>query len=67
MAGVSGPWVDRIDAAGERMLKEAMMERGLTTGSGKVARTIADLEASGDIRGEHVAEAIGYRKLDRKL
>ncbi|MEN6425782.1 MAG: YifB family Mg chelatase-like AAA ATPase [Phycisphaerales bacterium] len=61
----------RIDEAGEMMLKEAMMELGLSARAHdkicKVARTIADLEGSEDIRGEHVAEAISYRKLDRKL
>lgn len=61
----------RLDAAGEMMLKEAMSELGLSARAHdkicKVARTIADLEGSGDVRAEHVAEAIGYRKLDRKL
>lgn len=61
----------QIDAAGELMLKEAMMELGLSARAHdkicKVARTIADLEGSADIRPEHLAEAIGYRKLDRKL
>jgi len=61
----------KIDTAGELMLKEAMMELGLSARAHdkicKVARTIADLDGSETIRPEHLAEAIGYRKLDRKL
>ncbi len=53
------------------LLKEAMMEFGLSARAHdkicKVARTIADLAGCEDIKPEHVAEAVGYRKLDRKL
>ncbi|NOH97452.1 YifB family Mg chelatase-like AAA ATPase [Vibrio sp. 99-70-13A1] len=33
----------------------------------KVARTIADLEGCGDIEKKHLAEALGYRAMDRLL
>ena len=32
----------------------------------KVARTIADLEGTEDIKPWHIGEAIGYRNLDRE-
>ncbi|PYV56638.1 MAG: magnesium chelatase [Acidobacteria bacterium] len=53
----------------ERLLERAMTQQGLTARAHdrilKVARTVADLEASDQIAPKHVAEAIQYRTLDR--
>jgi len=61
----------KLDSAGEMMLKQAMQEFGLSARAHdkicKLARTIADLTGVRDIAAEHIAEAISYRKLDRKL
>ena len=59
----------RIDAESERLLEGAMARLGLSARAYdrilKTSRTIADLEEEEEIRSVHVAEAVGYRSLDR--
>lgn len=60
-----------LDSEGRSLLKTAMDDLGLSARAHdrilRVARTIADLDGSADLKTPHVIEAIGYRSLDRKL
>jgi magnesium chelatase family protein len=60
-----------VDEASGRLLERAMERFGLSARAHarilKIARTIADLEASSEIESAHVAEAIQYRSLDRRV
>ncbi len=65
--------LDQMAPLGESakaMLGVAMTELGLSARAydkiRRIARTIADLEGSDDIKDQHVSEAVGYRLLDRK-
>src|SRR5690606_12574945 len=58
-----------IDDTGKALLKAAMIKLNLSARAYdrilKVARTIADMEGSKNIRNYHLAEAIQFRSLDR--
>jgi len=55
----------RLDAAGQSLLRAAVNQMGLSARAYhrvlKLARTIADLAGSEDIRQVHIAEAVQYR------
>ncbi len=59
----------RLDEASMAILQKAMIKYDMSARAYdrilKVARTIADLDGSADIRPVHITEAVNYRKLDR--
>jgi magnesium chelatase family protein len=60
----------QIDKTGSEMLKNAMDKMGLSARAYdrilKVARTVADLDKSIEIKSQHLAEAIQFRSLDKE-
>jgi magnesium chelatase family protein len=61
----------RLDDAGERVLKQAMTELGLSARAHdkilRISRTIADLADRDGVAADDVLEAVHYRRLDRQL
>ncbi len=61
----------KLDEKGDQLLEQVTDKLGLSARSFtrilKLARTIADLASSESIQTLHLAEAIQYRGLDRKL
>jgi magnesium chelatase family protein len=73
-AGMTGRHIRKfceIDSASDKLLETAMEKLGLSARAHsrilKIARTIADVEGSENIKMDHIAEAIQYRSLDRKM
>jgi magnesium chelatase family protein len=61
----------QLNDAGANLLRSSIQEMGLSARAHdkvlRVARTIADLDSSGEILAEHVSEAVNYRMLDRQF
>jgi len=59
----------RLEKEGKDLLKHAIKRLGLSARAYdrilRVSRTVADLDQSKNMEAKHVAEAIGYRALDR--
>ncbi|NEN85193.1 YifB family Mg chelatase-like AAA ATPase [Paenibacillus elgii] len=61
----------KLDPPSAQLLERSFSALGLSVRAHdrilKIARTIADLEGQSEIRGDHVAEALQYRVLDKKI
>ena len=61
----------KLDEPSEALLKQAVTELGLSARAHdkilRIARTLADMEGIADLTVAHIAEAVQYRRLDRKL
>lgn len=73
-ARLRGKDLDRLvelKPAARTLLEQALSQLGLSARAydkvRRTARTIADVEASDEVRPEHIAEAVQYRLLDRQV
>lgn len=77
-SGKPNAWMDtrdidrccKLNASQQKMMDNALEKLGLSARAWhrllRLARTIADLDNSSKLQDHHLAEALGYRQLDRK-